>query len=102
MAWRSKTHDSFNTRGGGSGADLAKGTSIVYVLALPELFYTIQVIYNRTQQVIPLLMVATVWYLFITTALSVIQYYIERYFARGAVRELPPTPWQQLAGWLKR
>lgn len=37
-------------------------------------------------------MVATVWYLFITTALSVIQYYIERYFARGAVRELPPTP----------
>lgn len=48
-------------------------------------------IYNRTQQVIPLLMVATVWYLFITTALSVIQYYIERYFAR-AVRELPPTP----------
>ena len=29
---------------------LAKGTSIVYVLALPELFYTIQVIYNRTQQ----------------------------------------------------
>ncbi|MNZ93918.1 Inner membrane amino-acid ABC transporter permease protein YecS [compost metagenome] len=81
---------------------LAKGTSIVYVLALPELFYTIQVIYNRTQQVIPLLMVATVWYLFITTALSVIQYYIERYFARGAVRELPPTPWQKLAGWLKR
>ncbi len=54
--------------------------------------YTIRVIYNRTQQVIPLLMVATVWYLFITTALSVIQYYIERYFARGAVRELPPTP----------
>jgi polar amino acid transport system permease protein len=47
-------------------------------------------------------MVATVWYLFITTALSVIQYYIERYFARGAVRELPPTPWQKLAGWLKR
>ena len=44
------------------------------MLALPELFYTIQVIYNRTQQVIPLLMVATVWYLFITTALSVIQY----------------------------
>lgn len=52
------------------------------MLALPELFYTIQVIYNRTQQVIPLLMVATVWYLFITTALSVI-HYIERYFARA-------------------
>ncbi|WP_122750238.1 ABC transporter permease subunit, partial [Pseudomonas viridiflava] len=38
---------------------LVKGTSIVYVLALPELFYTVQVIYNRTQAVIPLLIVAT-------------------------------------------
>ncbi|WP_114195907.1 amino acid ABC transporter permease [Edaphovirga cremea] len=76
---------------------LAKGTSIVYVLALPELFYTIQVIYNRTQQVIPLLMVATVWYLFITTVLSVMQYYVERYFSRGAVREMPPTPLQRLS-----
>jgi len=81
---------------------LAKGTSIVYVLALPELFYTIQVIYNRTQQVIPLLMVATIWYLTITTILSVIQYYIERYFSRGAVREMPPTPLQRLVAWVRR
>lgn len=65
---------------------LAKGTSIVYVLSMPELFYTVQVIYNRTQQVIPLLMVAAVWYLVITTVLSVLQYYVERYFSRGAVR----------------
>ncbi|VTR60859.1 Inner membrane amino-acid ABC transporter permease protein yecS [Serratia fonticola] len=36
---------------------LAKGTAMVYVLAMPELFYTIQMIYNRTQEVIPLLMV---------------------------------------------
>ena len=28
---------------------------MVYVLAMPELFYTIQMIYNRTQEVIPLL-----------------------------------------------
>ncbi len=28
---------------------LAKGTAMVYVLAMPELFYTIQMIYNRTQ-----------------------------------------------------
>ncbi|MFX9169452.1 ABC transporter permease subunit, partial [Acinetobacter baumannii] len=38
---------------------LAKGTSMVYVLALPELFYTVQVIYRRNLEVIPLLMVAT-------------------------------------------
>ena len=42
---------------------LAKGTSNAYILALPELFYTIQIIYRRNLEVIPLLMVATVWYL---------------------------------------
>ncbi len=40
---------------------LAKSTSVVYVLALPELFYTVQVIYRRNLEVVPLLMVATVW-----------------------------------------
>jgi polar amino acid transport system permease protein len=80
---------------------LVKGTSIVYVLALPELFYTVQVIYNRTQAVIPLLVVATVWYLIITTVLTTVQYYIERHFARGAQRTLPPTPVQRLRIWLQ-
>lgn len=80
---------------------LVKGTSIVYVLALPELFYTVQVIYNRTQAVVPLLIVATVWYLLITTVLTSLQYYVERYFARGALRNLPPTPLQRVRGWFK-
>jgi polar amino acid transport system permease protein len=66
---------------------LTKGTSVVYVLALPELFYTIQVIYRRNLEVIPLLMVATAWYLVILTVLSLIQRQIERHFARGALRE---------------
>ena len=78
---------------------LAKGTSIVYVLSMPELFYTVQVIYNRTQQVIPLLMVATIWYLLITTVLSVLQYYVERYFSRGTVRQTAPTLFQRLRQW---
>lgn len=65
---------------------LAKGTSMVYVLALPELFYTVQVIYRRNLEVIPLLMVATVWYLVIMTVLSIVQYYVESIYAKGAVR----------------
>jgi len=70
---------------------LAKATSIVYVLALPELFYTVQVIYRRNLEVIPLLMVATVWYLIIMVVLSGIQYVVEQYYSRGARREaLPP------------
>ncbi|OUM45174.1 amino acid ABC transporter permease [Arthrobacter sedimenti] len=75
---------------------LVKGTSIVYVLAYSELFYTVQVIYNRTQQVLPLLLVATVWYVVITSVLSVFQYYIERHYSKGAVRTLPPTPLQRV------
>ncbi len=74
---------------------LAKGTSIVYVLAMPELFYTIQMIYNRTQQVIPLLMVGAVWYLVITTLLSVVQHYVERWLARSARREQRPALWHR-------
>ena len=65
---------------------LAKGTAMVYVLAMPELFYTIQMIYNRTQEVIPLLMVGAVWYLVITSVLSVIQYMVERWLARSERR----------------
>ncbi|MGE9552114.1 amino acid ABC transporter permease [Erwinia amylovora] len=65
---------------------LAKGTAIVYVLSMPELFYTVQVLYNRTQQVIPLLMVASVWYLLITTVLSILQHFVERFFSRGVLR----------------
>ncbi|MDB5586111.1 MAG: transporter ATP-binding protein [Devosia sp.] len=68
---------------------LAKATSIVYVLALPELFYTVQVIYKRNLEVIPLLMVATVWYLIIMIILSLVQAVVERYYARGTRRETP-------------
>ncbi|MDO1583801.1 amino acid ABC transporter permease/ATP-binding protein [Rhizobium oryzicola] len=75
---------------------LAKGTSQVYILALPELFYTIQIIYRRNLEVIPLLMVATVWYLVILTVLSIIQHHIERHYARGALRILPPSLFSRL------
>lgn len=65
---------------------LFKGTSIVSVLAIPELFYQVQVVYGRTSRVIPLLMVATVWYIVLTTVLSIGQHFIERHFSRGASR----------------
>jgi polar amino acid transport system permease protein len=40
--------------------------------------------------------VAAAWYLFFTTILSIGQYYIERHYARGTTRELPPTALQKL------
>ena len=75
---------------------LVKGTSVVYVLAYGELFYTVGVIYGRNPQVVPLLLVAAIWYLVITTVLTVVQYYMERHYAKGALRTLPPTPVQRL------
>ncbi|MFI5532706.1 amino acid ABC transporter permease [Kitasatospora sp. NPDC051853] len=74
-----------------------KGTSIVSVLAVQDLLYSAQLIYNQTYQVIPLLLVATLWYIAVTSLLSVGQYYLERYYARGSSRGgLPPTPLQRL------
>ena len=78
---------------------LVKGASVVFVIAIPELFYAVQVIYNRNSRVIPLLLVAVVWYTVITTILSIAQYYIERYYSRGSVRTLPPTPPQRFRQW---
>ncbi|MFC7386569.1 amino acid ABC transporter permease [Sphaerisporangium rhizosphaerae] len=62
---------------------LVKGTSVVYIMALPELFYQVQVIYMRNGRVMALLLVAAVWYLVLTTVLSVVQYYVERHYGRG-------------------
>ncbi|GAA3579877.1 amino acid ABC transporter permease [Nonomuraea rosea] len=62
---------------------LVKGTSVVYIMALPELFYQVQVIYNRNGRVMALLLVAAVWYLLLTTVLSVVQHYVERHYGRG-------------------
>ncbi|MEW2069543.1 amino acid ABC transporter permease [Streptomyces sp. NPDC007346] len=65
---------------------LFKGTSIVSVMAIGELFYQVQVVYGRSGRVVPLLMVATAWYILLTSALSVIQFYVERHYSKGAAR----------------
>jgi polar amino acid transport system permease protein len=75
---------------------LFKGTSIVSVMAIAELFYQVQVIYGRSGRVVPLLMVATVWYIILTSLLSVVQFYVERHYAKGALRSIPLTPLQQV------
>ncbi len=75
---------------------LLKGTSVVYVMAIGELFYQVQVVYGRNGRVIPLLLVATAWYVVLTSLLTVAQYYVERHFARGANRTPPPTPLQRV------
>ncbi|RFU39813.1 amino acid ABC transporter permease [Actinomadura logoneensis] len=80
---------------GNQAIGMLKSTALVSVTSTAELLYTTQQVYNQTFQTIPLLIVASLWYLVVTSVLSVIQYYIERRYARGGRRELPPTPWQR-------
>ena len=88
---------------GNETISMLKTTSLVSVIALapPELLGSVQEVYDRTYQVIPLLLVASLWYLIVTTVLTTGQYYLERYFGRGATRELPETPLQRLRSNLR-
>jgi polar amino acid transport system permease protein len=81
---------------GNETISMLKTTSLVSVIAVTELLYSVQLIYAVNYRTIPLLIVASIWYLIVTTVLSFGQYYVERYFGRGAARELPPTPLQRL------
>ncbi|MCF3963758.1 amino acid ABC transporter permease [Streptomyces fuscigenes] len=72
---------------------LVKSTSLVFYVSLLDLFGQVQNMGSTFPgDVVPLLLVATVWYVILTSAVSVVQYYVERRFARGALRTPPPTP----------
>jgi polar amino acid transport system permease protein len=74
---------------------MLKATSLVSVIAVADLLYSTQLIYNQNFQVMPLLMVATLWYIVLTTILSIGQYYIERHYARGT-RRRPARTFRQV------
>ena len=81
---------------GNETISMLKTTSLAYVVAGTDLLSAAENIAGATYQVIQLLIVASLWYLVLTSVLYVGQYYLERYFARGASRELPPTPLQRV------
>lgn len=62
---------------------MIKATSLVSVIAMADLLYSVQSIYNRTFEVIPMLLVAVFWYLIITSILNIGQSAIERYYGRA-------------------
>ncbi|MBV1780564.1 amino acid ABC transporter permease [Paeniglutamicibacter sp. ABSL32-1] len=80
---------------------MLKTTALVSVISVPELLYSAQIIYARNFETIPLLMVASIWYIVVTSILSIGQYYLERHYAKGGQRSLPATPWQQLKRFVR-
>jgi polar amino acid transport system permease protein len=81
---------------GNETISMLKTTSLVYAIAVADLFTATQNISNTNYEVVPLLLVACLWYLFFTSVLTIGQFYVERYYARGSSRTLPPTPLQRL------
>ena len=74
---------------GNETISMLKNTSLVSVIGYAELLYSVQIIYARTFQTIPLLIVASIWYLAMTSVLYVIQHFIERRYSRGSSRHMP-------------
>jgi polar amino acid transport system permease protein len=83
---------------GNQTISMLKSSSLVSVISVPELLFTAQIIYARTYQTVPLLLVASLWYLAVTTILTIGQYYVERHFAAGSSRYRSPTPLRRLRG----
>ena len=72
---------------GNETISMLKNTSLVLVLgSVFDLLFAAQQIYAATYQTIPLLLVASIWYLVMTSVLYVGQYFIERRFGRGFSR----------------
>jgi polar amino acid transport system permease protein len=68
---------------GNETISMLKTSSLVSAISVMELLFAAQGIAGRTYQVIPLLIVASIWYLIVTTILSIGQYFLERHYARG-------------------
>jgi polar amino acid transport system permease protein len=69
---------------GNETISMLKNTALVVVIGYFELQTAVQSIYSRNFQAIPLLIVAALWYLLLTSLLSVGQGYLERHFGRGS------------------
>ncbi len=78
---------------------MLKTTSLVTAVPFTLDLYgiTSREIAARTFEPVPLLLVAATWYLVVTSILMVGQYYLERYFARGASRKLTTKQLEALA-----
>ena len=85
---------------GNETISMLKTSSLASVITLTELLLASENIYAVNFKPIQLLIVASIWYAAVTSVLYVGQYYLERYYARGAARELALTPLQRIRSGL--
>jgi polar amino acid transport system permease protein len=76
--------------------NMLKTSSLAYVVQFNETIKRATDISSTSLAIVEMYFVASIWYLLLTTVFSIVQYYIERRYARGSSRSLPPTPLQRL------
>jgi polar amino acid transport system permease protein len=75
---------------------MLKTSSIASTVSVMELFGIQGLIAGGNYEIVPLLITASLWYIIVTTVLSIGQFYLERHYARGSLRNQPLTPIQRL------
>jgi polar amino acid transport system permease protein len=75
---------------------MLKTTSLLSAAGVIELLGATENIAATNYQVMYMYITASIWYLIMTTILSIGQFYLERHFAKGALRTQPLTPLQRL------
>jgi polar amino acid transport system permease protein len=81
---------------GNETISMLKTSSLVIVIGLSDLLGSAQDVYSSSISLqIPLLVVASIWYLLMTSVLSVGQYFLERRYGRGTSRAAVRRPGQR-------
>ena len=87
---------------GNQTISMLKNTALLELIAVHELYTQTSLISSQNLRQVELLIVASIWYLIMTTVLSFPQYYLERHFGRGSGRPRRATPMQQIKTTLHR
>ncbi|MFJ6581163.1 amino acid ABC transporter permease [Streptomyces sp. NPDC004288] len=83
---------------GNETINMLKMTALVSVISAHDLMSNIQDVYAQNYQVIPMLVVASLWYLALVTLLSVPQAWLERRYGRGTARAGHASPLRRMLG----
>ncbi|MFG2666604.1 amino acid ABC transporter permease [Streptomyces sp. NPDC048387] len=81
---------------GNETINMLKMTALVSIISAHDLMSNIQDVYAQNYQVIPMLVVASLWYLGLVTLLSVPQAWLERRYGRGTGRGGHESPLRRM------
>ncbi|MEU2117371.1 amino acid ABC transporter permease [Streptomyces sp. NPDC016459] len=83
---------------GNETINMLKMTALVSVISAHDLMSNIQDVYAQNYQVIPMLVVASLWYLALVTLLGVPQAWLERRYGRGTTMAGYASPLRRMLG----